>query len=82
MKLFGFSGGRNPYDMDRLETFQKAKDAKAKAIHIEVWMTVDQKLIVLKCGSNGEFEESADGKKEIIYVENLNSIQKIVAETR
>ena len=45
-------------------------------------MTVDQKLIVLKCGSNGEFEESADGKKEIIYVENLNSIQKIVAETR
>ena len=56
--------------MDRLETFQKAKDEKAKAIHIEVWMTVDQKLIVLKCGSNGEFEESVDGKKEIIYVES------------
>ena len=57
-----------------MEAFKKAKRENIyQGIHLETWMTVDQVLIVLECGQNGEL--IGESMNRLVYQQDLDFIK-------
>lgn len=57
-----------------MEAFQKAKSENIyQGIHLETWMTVDQVLVVLECGPNGEL--IGESMNRLVYQQDLDFIK-------
>ena len=72
MKTYGNGGGWQPYNS--LVSFDKAKQEKLDGVFLEVWFTVDEQLVVLNAGPNGEIM-SANESKGNVYSENFDDIK-------
>ena len=57
MKTFGNGGGWNPFFS--LVSFDKAKQENLDGVFLEVWFTVDEQLVVINAGKNGEIDPNS-----------------------
>ena len=73
MKTIGNGGGWQPFNS--LVTFDKAKQENLDGVFLEVWFTVDEQLVVLNAGPNGEIVPGDDSKGNV-FSENFDDIKE------